>query len=66
MPEALEAVELAFNEQGKGTGVNNPRQRVRQPDGTLHMLGGALTGRGYWGFKAYTATREGVRFSISL
>jgi ornithine cyclodeaminase/alanine dehydrogenase-like protein (mu-crystallin family) len=66
MPEALEAVEWAFSEQGQGTGINTSRHRVRQPDGTLHMMGGALTKRGYWGFKAYTATRQGIRFSINL
>lgn len=66
MPEALAAVELAFVEQGKGTGINEVRHRVRQPAGTLHMMGGALIERGYWGFKAYTATRQSTRFSINL
>jgi ornithine cyclodeaminase/alanine dehydrogenase-like protein (mu-crystallin family) len=66
MPEALDAVELAFREQVAGTGINSPRHRVHQPNGVLHMMGGALTERGYWGCKVYTATREGVRFSILL
>ncbi len=66
MPEALEAVELAFREQGQGTGYNSPRQRIYQPAGVLHLMGGALTERGYWGFKAYTATRQGTRFIINL
>lgn len=66
MPEALAAVEVAFCEQGQGTGVNEVRHRVRQPAGTLHLLGGALVQRGYWGFKAYTATRQRTRFTINL
>lgn len=66
MPEALEAVERAFREQAQGTGINEPRRRVHQPAGVLHMMGGALTEWGYWGFKAYTATREGVRFLVNL
>jgi ornithine cyclodeaminase/alanine dehydrogenase-like protein (mu-crystallin family) len=66
MTDALEAVEASLHEQAVGTGHNMPRQRVRQPNGLLHLLGGSLTERGYWGFKAYTATREGVRFSITL
>lgn len=66
MPEALEAVETAFVEQAGGSGINEPRRRVRQPNGTLHLLGGALMKRGYWGFKAYTATREAVRFVVNL
>lgn len=64
--DALDAVELAFVEQSNGTGVNEPRRRVRQPHGVLHLMGGALAKRGYWGFKAYTATRQGVRFIINL
>jgi ornithine cyclodeaminase/alanine dehydrogenase-like protein (mu-crystallin family) len=66
MPEALDAVELAFREQVAGTGINSPRQRVHQPSGILHMMGGALTERGYWGCKVYTATREKVRFNVLL
>jgi ornithine cyclodeaminase/alanine dehydrogenase-like protein (mu-crystallin family) len=66
MPEALDAVELAFREQVAGTGINSPRQRVHQPNGVLHMMGGALTERGYWGCKVYTATRDGVRFCVLL
>jgi ornithine cyclodeaminase/alanine dehydrogenase-like protein (mu-crystallin family) len=66
MAEALEAVELAFREQAHGTGINQPRRRVHQPEGVLHMMSGALTERGYWGVKAYTATRQGVRFMVNL
>lgn len=63
---ALEAVETAFHQQGSASAVNEPRRRVRQPGGTLHLMGGALPKLGYWGFKAYTTTREGARFFVSL
>lgn len=66
MADALTAVEGAFTEQGAGSGINEPRHRVRQPQGILHMMGGALTERGYWGFKAYTTTWEGARFVVNL
>lgn len=66
MSDALEAVENAFLEQSNGTGVNEPRRRVRQPNGVLHLMGGALVQRGYWGFKAYTTTRQGARFIVNL
>jgi ornithine cyclodeaminase/alanine dehydrogenase-like protein (mu-crystallin family) len=66
MPEAMDAVELAFHEQVAGTGINSPRHRVHQPNGILHMMGGALTKRGYWGCKVYTATREAIRFCVLL
>lgn len=64
--DAIRAVEIAFLEQAAGSGRNLARQRVRQPDGTLHLMGASLGQRGYWGFKSYTATKNGVRFSIQL
>ncbi len=66
LQDALQAVEESFLEQCNGAGVNEPRRRVRQENGVLHMMGGALVGRGYWGFKAYTTTRQGARFTINL
>ncbi len=66
MPSALEAVELAFREQGMGTGINEPRRRVHQPNGILHTMAGALLERGYWGFKAYTTGRAGAQFTVNL
>jgi alanine dehydrogenase len=63
---ALSAVEVSFSEQADGTGINLPRQRLRQPAGTMHLMGAALTQRGYWGFKAYTTTQAGAKFSINL
>jgi alanine dehydrogenase len=66
MEDALHSVEAAFSDQGHGTGFNEPRRRIHQPAGTLHLMSGALTQRGYWGFKAYTATRFGARFTVNL
>ncbi|MCZ7573256.1 MAG: ornithine cyclodeaminase family protein [Ardenticatenaceae bacterium] len=66
MTAALEAVETAFRQQGAGSAVNEPRQRVRQPQGILHLMGAALPELGYWGFKAYTTTRQGAHFLVSL
>ena len=66
MSDALAAVEASLLEQANGTGVNEPRRRVRQPHGTLHLMGAAVVERGFWGFKAYTVTRAGARFTINL
>lgn len=66
MSDALAADEESLREQSTGTGINEPRHRVRQPAGILHLMGGALTERGYWGFKAYTTTWEGARFLVNL
>jgi ornithine cyclodeaminase/alanine dehydrogenase-like protein (mu-crystallin family) len=66
MDDVLHSVESAFVEQAHGSGINEPRRRVHQPAGTLHLMAGALTQRGYWGFKAYTATRHGAHFTLNL
>lgn len=40
--KAVAAVEEAMRQQGLGMAVNRPRQRVRTPAGTLHMMGAAV------------------------
>jgi len=42
MREALQAVEKAFREQGQGRAPNQPRRRVRLPQGVLHVMAGAV------------------------
>lgn len=64
--DAIVAVENAFIEQAQGTAYNLPRQRVRQPFGTLHLMGAALVKQAYWGYKSYTTTKLGAKFLINL
>lgn len=66
MKEAIGAVEEAMRQQGLGAAVNRPRQRVRVPAGTLHMMGAALPDKGVVGFKAYTGFGRKVRFLALL
>jgi ornithine cyclodeaminase/alanine dehydrogenase-like protein (mu-crystallin family) len=66
MTDAIHAVETSLLEQARGSGVNSPRRRVRQPYGALHLMGAALIDRACWGFKAYTTTRQGARFLVNL
>src|SRR5688572_13514251 len=66
MEMAIAAVEDALTQQGLGTAVNNPRTRVRLPNGQLHMMGAALPSRGVIGYKAYTAFKGQVRFHVML
>lgn len=66
MDTAIAAVEDALTQQGLGTAVNNPRTRVRLPNGQLHMMGAALPSRGVIGYKAYTAFKGKVRFHVML
>ncbi|MRR51134.1 MAG: ornithine cyclodeaminase family protein, partial [Rhodocyclaceae bacterium] len=66
MEMALEAVEAAHSAHGRGEAVDIPRQRTRVPAAQLHVLQGALPGEGVMGYKAYTSSREGVRFLVHL
>lgn len=66
MQDALDAVERSLLEQGQGTAINQPRRRVHQPAGVLHLMSGAMLAQGYWGYKAYTTTRQGARFTVAL
>lgn len=62
----LEAVEAVHRDHAMGLAVDKPRDRVRLPQTTMHLLGGAVTSLGVLGYKAYTSSREGTRFLVHL
>ena len=64
--DAIEALERTFRAQAEGRAVNLPRQRVRWPGGTLHVLAAGDLGSGYVGLKAYTAVGGQTRFVVLL
>ncbi|MBO9361302.1 MAG: ornithine cyclodeaminase family protein [Thermoflexus sp.] len=64
--DAIEALERAFRAQAEGRAVNLPRQRVRWPGGTLHVMAAGDLGSGYVGLKAYTAVGGQTRFVVLL
>lgn len=66
MDLALEAVESAHRAHALGRAIDIPRQRTRVPTASLHILQGALLDANVMGYKAYTASREGVRFLVHL
>ena len=69
MPDTVACVEAATKAHGLAQARNLPRERVKLPRGTLHILAGAdLSGEsgGYVGLKAYTSFREGTRFLTLL
>ncbi len=66
MPLALEAVEAAHRDLSIGQAFDEPRQRTRLPQTTLHILQGALPQLDAIGYKAYTSNRSGVRFLVHL
>ena len=66
MATALDAVEEAFRQQGRGEAPNQPRRRVSVPNGVLHVMSGGLPAWGMMGLKAYAAIKGRVRFVVLL
>ncbi len=66
MRDALRLVEDALRDFGNGDAQNQPRQRIRAPQGVLHLMPAGLFTRGYMGFKAYTSFRGEARFYFHL
>ncbi|HEX9015159.1 MAG TPA: ornithine cyclodeaminase family protein [Chloroflexota bacterium] len=66
MGDAVKWVEDGLRALGEGKARNVPRQRVKMPKGTLHVLPGADFEQGVVGLKCYTTFREGTRFLVTL
>ncbi len=66
MEMAMAAVESAHRDLSLGNAQDTPRARTRLPQSALHLLQGALPGRGVFGYKAYTSNRSGNRFLVYL
>ena len=64
MPMALELVERVHREYSTGQAIDVPRERTRLPKAALHILQGAVPSAGIFGYKAYTSSREGIRFLV--
>lgn len=64
MPRTIELVERVHREYSTGNAIDVPRERTRVPKAGLHILQGAVPSAGVFGYKAYTSSREGVRFLV--
>jgi ornithine cyclodeaminase/alanine dehydrogenase-like protein (mu-crystallin family) len=64
VPETIDILDTAFRDQATGRAWTNPRNRLRLPGTTLHMMAGAIPG--YFGYKAYTVTAGKARFFFFL
>src|SRR6187549_3608069 len=64
MPKTLELVERVHREYSTGNAIDVPRERSRLPKAALHILQGAVPSANVFGYKAYTSSREGVRFLV--
>ena len=66
MPAAMALVERVHREYSTGQAIDIPRERTRLPKAALHILQGAVPSAGVFGYKAYTSSREGIRFLVYL
>src|SRR6516225_153277 len=64
VPEVMDALDAAFRDQAIGKAWTNPRNRLRLPGATLHMMAGAIPG--YFGYKAYTVGGGKTKFFFFL
>ena len=64
MPRAIELIERVHKEYSTGNAIDVPRERSRLPKAALHILQGAVPSANVFGYKAYTSSREGVRFLV--
>jgi len=64
MPLAIDLVERVHKEYSAGNAIDVPRERTRLPKSALHILQGAVPSAGVFGYKAYTSSREGIRFIV--
>ncbi len=64
MPRTLELIERVHREYSTGNATDVPRERTRQPKSALHILQGSVPSANVLGYKAYTSSKEGVRFIV--
>lgn len=64
MQSTLELVERVHREYSTGGAIDVPRERSRLPKAALHILQGAVPSANIFGYKAYTSSREGIRFLV--
>jgi alanine dehydrogenase len=66
MAQAVDVVEDAFRQLGRGEAFNNPRTRIKLSGEILHVLPAAIPQMDALGLKSYTAFRGGIRFLVTL
>ncbi len=64
MSKTIELVERVHREYSTGQAIDVPRERTRLPKAALQILQGAVPSANVLGYKAYTSSREGVRFLV--
>jgi alanine dehydrogenase len=66
MELAIEAVEAGLRKMALEEAFNVPRSRCQTDNAMLHVLPAAAKTLGALGFKAYTTTKKGARFHLTI
>jgi ornithine cyclodeaminase/alanine dehydrogenase-like protein (mu-crystallin family) len=66
MDEAIEAVETGLRKLALDEAENVPRARCRTDHVMLHVMAASAKTLGVIGYKAYTASKQGARFHVTL
>jgi len=66
MELAIEGVEAGLRKMALEETVNNPRTRAQTDHAMLHVLSAAAKTLGVLGFKAYSTSKKGTRFHVTL
>jgi ornithine cyclodeaminase len=64
MKDTIDLVERVHREYSTGQAIDVPRERTRLPKSALHILQGAVPSANVLGYKAYTSSKEGIRFLV--
>src|SRR5258705_9281667 len=64
MKTTLELIERVHREYSTGNAIDVPRERTRLPKTAMHLLQGAVPSANIFGYKAYTSSREAIRFLV--
>jgi ornithine cyclodeaminase/alanine dehydrogenase-like protein (mu-crystallin family) len=62
--ETIDVLQKTFSDQAAGVAFTNPRNRLRMPGASLHMMAGAIPG--YFGYKAYAVASGRAEFFFFL
>jgi ornithine cyclodeaminase/alanine dehydrogenase len=66
MPDAIEAMDAAFLEQGAGSVIQPQRLNLKAGKGWLRLGPAVMEGSGWMGFKAMNLAPGGMRYQIHL
>ena len=66
MPTSISVVEEAFRQLSLGGAHNIPRSRAKAEGILLHSMSAGANYLGAVGWKAYTSTRDSLRFHVAI